>query len=99
MKDLMWPNGIIFTSAIPLTPEASREVANDSRKILQEVFPDQLQAVLGTEITENGLDLFHEMLNNRLVLKSMIYMMADTLLLEAFPEMRDILTCSQVLDS
>jgi hypothetical protein len=99
VKDLMWPNGIIFTSAIPLTPEASREVANDSRKILQEVFPDQLQAVLGTEITENGLDLFHEMLNNRLVLKSMIYMMADTLLLEAFPEMRDILTCSQVLDS
>ena len=25
--------------------------------------------------------------------------MADTLLLEAFPEKRDILTCSQVLDS
>ena len=48
---------------------------------------------------ENGLDLFHEMLNNRLFLKSMIYMMADTLLLEAFPEMIDILTCSQVLDN
>ena len=95
----MWPNGVIFTSATPLTPEESRDVAKKSRILLQEKFPDQLQAVLGTDITENGLDLFHEMLNNRLVLKSMIYMMADTLLLEAFPEMRDILTCAQSLNS
>ena len=65
---------------------------------MKETFPDQLAAVLGNDITESGLDLIHEMLNNRLVLKSMIYMMADSLLLEAFPEMRDILTCSQVLD-
>ncbi len=99
VKDLMWPNGVIFTSATPLTPEESRDVAKKSRILLQEKFPDQLQAVLGTDITENGLDLFHEMLNNRLVLKSMIYMMADTLLLEAFPEMRDILTCAQSLNS
>ena len=98
IKNLIWPNGVIFTSAKPLTPEQSTEIARTSRELLKETFPDQLAAVLGNDITESGLDLIHEMLNNRLVLKSMIYMMADSLLLEAFPEMRDILTCSQVLD-
>ena len=39
------------------------------------------------------------MLQNRVVLKSMMYMMFDTVLLEMFPELDDILTCSQVLDN
>ena len=99
IKDLIWPNGVIFTSAAPLTIKESKALARTSRSLLRDSFPDQLTAVLGNEITENGLDLLHEMLNNRLVLKSMIYMMADTLLLEAFPEMSDVLTCSQVLES
>ena len=99
VKDIIWPSGVIFTSAVPLTPEESKELAKTSRGLLRQSFPDALMTVLGNDITENGLDLFHEMLNNRLVLKSMIYMMTDTLLLEAFPEMSDILTCSQVLDN
>ena len=99
IKDLIWPSGVIFTSAAPLTIKESKALARTSRSLLRDTFPDQLTAVLGNDITENGLDLLHEMLNNRLVLKSMIYMMADTLLLEAFPEMSDVLTCSQVLES
>ena len=94
MKDIIWPNGIIFTPAKPLTPEESQDVSINSRKMLEEAFPDQLQAVLGNDITENGIDLFHQILNNRLVL----YMILDTLLLEGFPEMEDILTCAQVLE-
>ena len=99
IKDLIWPNGVIFTTAAPLTKDESKALAKTSKTLLRESFPDQLTAVLGHEITDNGLDVLHEMLNNRLVLKSMIYMMADTLLLEAFPEMSDILTCSQVFES
>jgi len=82
-----------------LTRDESEALASTSKILLRESFPDHLTAVLGHEISDNGSDLIHEMLNNRLVLKSMIYMMADTILLEAFPEMSDVLTCSQVLES
>ena len=99
IKDVIWPDGVIFTSAIPLTKEESTALKNSTRNLLSEKFPDQLSAVLGNGITENGLDILHELINNRLVLKSMIYMMADTLLLEAFPEMADILTCTQNLQT
>jgi hypothetical protein len=99
VKGFIWPNGVIFTSATPLTRDESEALASTSKILLRESFPDHLTAVLGHEISDNGSDLIHEMLNNRLVLKSMIYMMADTILLEAFPEMSDVLTCSQVLES
>lgn len=98
VRNLIWPDGVIFASAPSLTKQESIELSKESRKILRNVFPDQLSTILGNEITENGIDLLHEMLNNRLILKSMSYMMADTLLLEVFPEMSDVLTCSQVLD-
>mmetsp|Transcript_17104 Transcript_17104/g.32351 ORF Transcript_17104/g.32351 Transcript_17104/m.32351 type:complete len:2095 (-) Transcript_17104:231-6515(-) len=99
IKNLIWPNGVIFESAPPLTKQESIELSREARKILRHLFPDQLSAILGNEITENGIELLHEMLNNRLVLKSIFYMMADTLLLEVFPELSDVLTCSQVLDT
>merc|ERR1711957_920687 len=86
IREILWPNGIIFTSAVPLTPRESMELAKKSRKLLAQSFPDQLAAVLGNGITESGLDLLHEMLQNRLVLKSMTYMMLDSLLMEIFPE-------------
>lgn len=99
VRNLIWPEGVIFASAPSLTKQESVELSKESRKTLRNLFPDQLSTILGNEITEKGIDLLHEMLNNRLVLKSMFYMMADTLLLEVFPEMSDILTCSQVLET
>jgi hypothetical protein len=99
VRNLIWPDGVIFASAPALSKQESIELSKESRKILRNVFPDQLSTILGNEITENGIDLLHEMLNNRLILKSMSYMIADTLLLEIFPEMSDVLTCSQVLDA
>ncbi len=98
MRELVWPNGVIFTSAVPLTPQESVDLSKKSRSLLRQHFPDQLMAVLGNDITENGLDLLHEMFQNRLVLKSMIYMMLDSVLLEIFPEIEDVVTASQVLD-
>jgi hypothetical protein len=87
VKGSIWPNGVIFTSAAPLTRDKSEALASTSKILLRESFPDHLTAVLGHEISDNGSDLIHEMLNNCLVLKSMINMMADTILLEAIPDL------------
>lgn len=98
VRDLIWPNGILFTSAPPLSKDESDLLANKSRILLREAFPEQLATVLGNEITESGIDIIHEMLQNRLVLKSICYMMYDELIYEITPEMGDVLTSHQVLD-
>lgn len=98
IRNLIWPNGVLFTSASPLSKEESEALANKSKILLQEAFPEQLATVLGNEITESGLNMIHEMLQNRLVLKSICYMMYDELINEIMPEMGDILTSHQVLD-
>ena len=98
VRDLIWPNGILFTSAPPLSKDESEVLANKSKILLREAFPEQLATVLGNEITESGIDLIHEMLQNRLVLKSICYMMYDELIYEITPEMGDVLTSHQVLD-
>jgi hypothetical protein len=98
IRNLIWPNGVLFTSAPPLSKEESEALANKSKILLQEAFPEQLATVLGNEITESGLNMIHEMLQNRLVLKSICYMMYDELINEITPEMGDILTSHQVLD-
>jgi hypothetical protein len=98
-RDKIWPGGVLFESAPELSPREKIELENSSRSCIHNSFPDQLKHVLGNEITNEGLDLLHEMLQNRVVLKSMMYMMFDTVLLEMFPELDDILTCSQVLDN
>jgi hypothetical protein len=62
-----------------------------SSKLLHQALPDQLSALLGQENTDNEIDILHEMLQNRVALKSISYMMVDVLLLEVFPEIRDVL--------
>jgi hypothetical protein len=98
VRNLIWPNGVLFTSAPPLSKDESEALANKSKILLREAFPEQLATVLGNEITESGINIIHEMLQNRLVLKSICYMMYDELINEITPEMGDVLTSHQVLD-
>jgi len=91
-REIIWPGGVIFQRAPELTKLDKQKMKTDAKKVLHDSFPDQLKAVLGHESTENGVDFINEMLQNRVVLKSMAYMMMDALLLEMFPEVGDILS-------
>jgi len=97
--DLIWPDGVFFESSPALTPEQSQELAEKTKVLLKTAFPDQLRSILGTEITEDGLEMLHEMLQNRVILKSLFYMFVDLLLLEVFPEFQDFLTGGAALES
>lgn len=97
--DLLWPDGMWMQGAPPLTAEERAALALNLKQELPKAFPDQLKSVLGQEIVMGGLDILHEMLQNRLVLKSMIYMMFDMLWLEAFPELHDFLQGAAALES
>lgn len=96
--DMFWPNGIFYESAPELSEEEKKDLELKSKEKLPQAFPDQLRTVLGQEIAQDGLDILHEMLQNRVVLKSMAYMMMDLVWLEVFPELSDILSGSAVLD-
>ena len=96
--DMLWPDGVFFSSSPPLSPDEEIELAVKSKSALPDAFPDQIKSVIGQNITQNGLDMLHEMLQNRMVTKSMAYMLFDLLLLEIFPELQDILTCGSALD-
>ena len=97
--DMLWPDGVFYESSPALTPEQSQELAEKAKMLLMNAFPDQVRAILGAEITEDGLEMLHEMLQNRLVLKSLFYMFVDLLLLEVFPEFQDFLTGGCALES
>uniref|UniRef100_A0A7S1GPC6 Sorting nexin C-terminal domain-containing protein n=1 Tax=Cyclophora tenuis TaxID=216820 RepID=A0A7S1GPC6_CYCTE len=97
--DMLWPDGVWMQSAPPLTAEEQEELSQKAKDELPKAFPDQLKSVLGQEIVLGGLDILHEMLQNRLVLKSMLYMMFDMLWLEAFPELHDFLTGAAALEA
>lgn len=96
--DLLWPDGVWMTSKPQLTKEEEEELFNTCREKLHEVFPDQIRSILGRELTRDGMNMLHEMLQNRLVVKSLFYMLFDLLWIEIFPELRDVLTCASVLD-
>ena len=96
--DLLWPDGVFFQAAPPLTAEEMLQQAQDSKQILHQSFPDALRAVLGSDLTKDGLNVLHEMLQNRLVVKSLFYMWFDLLWLEVFPEIADILQGGAALD-
>lgn len=85
--DTIWPGGVFYTPAPSLSPEEKKELEIQSREKLLSVFPDQLKTVLGQDITEEGLGLLHEMFNNKLVVKSLGYMITDMIFLEMFPEL------------
>lgn len=96
--DLIWPEGVFFQSQPPYTQEQLDALVRGSKEALHNSFPEAVRAVLGQDLTQDGLDIFHEMLQNRLVVKSMAYMLFDLLWLEVFPEIGDILQCGAVLD-
>lgn len=96
--DLIWPEGVFFESQPPYTADQLDALVKGSKEALHTSFPEPVRAVLGQDLTQDGLDIFHEMLQNRLVVKSMAYMLFDLLWLEVFPEIGDVLQCGAALD-
>lgn len=96
--EMLWPDGVFYESAPKLTPEEQKNLAHRSRAMLHNAFPEQLRTVLGGNLTRDGLDMLHEMLQNRMVVKSMFYMLIDLVWEEVFPEMKDILPGGAALD-
>ncbi len=96
--DLLWPDGVWGKSAPPFTPEEEKTLEEKSRVKLHEGFPEQFRSLLGKELVSNGLDMIHEMLQNKIILKSLFYMLFDLLWIEVFPELRDTLPCASSLD-
>ncbi|KAL7541765.1 hypothetical protein ACHAXR_011197 [Thalassiosira sp. AJA248-18] len=95
--DMFWPNGVFYTKGPPSTDDEVFELKQNSKKMLEKMFPDQLRTVLGKH-TDEGLDMLHEMLQNRLVLKSMAYMLLDLIWVELFPELSDFVTGAECLE-
>jgi hypothetical protein len=98
LTDTLWPNGVFYVSSPPLTPQQLRDQADKVRQLLHQNFPEQLRAILGNDLTKDGLDILYEMLQNRILVKSMAYMLFDLLWLEVFPEIGDVVECGAVLD-
>lgn len=96
--DVLWPDGCWLVPRPLLTHEEEVALQDNSRQKLHECFPEQIRAILGRELTRDGLDMVHEMLQNRLVVKSLFYMLFDLLWIEVFPELRDALPCATALD-
>ena len=96
--DILWPGGVFFESSPPTSKEELQRQADKSKELLHESFPDAVRAILGQELTRDGMDVLHEMLQNRMVVKSMAYMLFDLLWAEVFPEIRDVLPCGASLD-
>ncbi|KAL3808582.1 LOW QUALITY PROTEIN: hypothetical protein ACHAXA_004037 [Cyclostephanos tholiformis] len=92
--NLFWPNDVFYKKAPLVSDDESTKLK--FKKMIKKCFPDQLRTVLGKH-TDNGLDMLHEMLQNRMVLKSMAYMMLDLVLAEVFPELNDFVTCAESL--
>jgi hypothetical protein len=96
--DLLWPNGEFFTSSPPTPVDELEEQSRKAKKALHASFPEQLRTILGQELTKDGIDILHEMLQNKVVMKSVGYMLFDLLWLEVFPEVGDVLECGLKLD-
>jgi hypothetical protein len=96
---MLWPDGVFFESKPPTTPEESKEMSDKALEKLPLIFPDQVRAIIGQEITQDGLEMLHEMLQNRVVTKSLAYMLFDLLWAETFPELQDVLTGGEALEN
>jgi Sorting nexin C terminal/PX domain len=96
--DMLWPEGEFFTSSPPTPPDELEEQSRSAKEALHAEFPEQLRTILGQDLTKDGIDILHEMLQNKLVMKSVGYMLFDLLWLEVFPEIGDVLECGTVLD-
>jgi Sorting nexin C terminal len=98
LLDLLWPDGVWMKSKPLLTEEEETLLREQSLVKLHANFPDTLRTILGKELTKEGLDMIHEMMQNRLVVKSMFYMLFDLVWIEILPELRDSLPCASALD-
>jgi hypothetical protein len=95
--DMFWPNGVFYTRGPDLTEYERLDLKLNSKKLLEQLFPLQLRTVLGKH-SDEGLDMLHEMLQNRLVLKSIAYMLLDLVWAEIFPELTDFVTGAACLE-
>ncbi|KAL3924387.1 MAG: hypothetical protein SGILL_001077 [Bacillariaceae sp.] len=98
LLDLLWPGGVWAKPRPLLTKEEEDALRRESLAKLRAGFPDSFRKILGKELTEEGLDMIHDMLQNRLIVKSMFYMLLDLVWIEILPEMRDFLPCASGLD-
>jgi hypothetical protein len=99
VREMMWPNGVLYDSAPPMTTDEQDQLQEKSRYLLQKYFPEQLKTMFGEDMSMNGINILHEMLQNRLVLKSIAYQIFDTVFLELFPEISDVVSGSKAVDS
>lgn len=74
LLSILWPDGVWMTPRAPYTEDEEKNLKEKSRQKLHAGFPEQIAAILGHELTRDGLDMVHEMLQNRIVVKSLFYM-------------------------
>ena len=98
-REIIWPDGVFFTPRPELTDKEKKIQEEEAKEMLIKVFPEQMRSLLGQEIANDGLAVFHEMLQNRVVLRSIAYMLMDEVWVSVFPELRDFVTCARVLES
>lgn len=95
--DLFWPDGVFYTKGPDLTEKEKADLKLNSKMMLEKALPLQLKTVLGKH-SDEGLDMLHEMLQNKLVLKSIAYMLLDLVWAEVFPELSDFVTGAASLE-
>ena len=97
-RECIWPNGIFYTPSPESSEEEKDKMKKEAKQLLKKAMPVQLNQILGEELNEEGVTMLHEMLQNRVVVKSLGYTIADLLWLELFPSLSDILTGTKALD-
>ena len=96
-REILWPEGVFFDSAPPQDPEELKEQEKQAKSLLLAMLPEQMRAVLSEDIAMDGIGILHEMLQNRVVLRSMSYMLMDEVYASIFPALNDVVTgCSAV---
>lgn len=98
LRDCIWPNGVFYTPSPESTEEEKEKQRDLAKELLKQSLPVQLKQILGEELNEEGVAIFHEMLQNKVVVKSLGYTVLDLLWLELFPSLSDILTGTKALD-
>jgi len=97
-REILWPEGVFFDPTPEQDPEELKQQMEQAKSMLMAIFPEQMRAVLSQEIAEDGIGMFHEMLQNRVVLKSISYQLMDEIWSEIFPDLRDVVTGSSAVE-
>ena len=96
-REILWPDGVFFDSSPPQSPEELKAQEEQAKLLLMEMFPEQIKRALSEDIAKDGIAMLHEMLQNRVVLRSMSYMLMDEVYSSIFPGLNDVVTgCSAV---